>query len=98
MTSNDGSAPAHGSPGFGGRRRALGRGPGAVPVAPTVPPQEAESLEEVPLAAEPGPQPEPEPEPRPHPEPEPELQPEPQLQLEPQPGPPPKAEPEREVE
>ena len=28
MTSYDGSAPATGSPGFGGRRRALGRGPG----------------------------------------------------------------------
>lgn len=53
MTSYDGSSSA---PGSAGRRRALGRGPGAAPVAPDVPPAEAEPLEETPLG--PGPEPE----------------------------------------
>ncbi|MFE0330377.1 segregation and condensation protein A [Streptomyces sp. NPDC058960] len=78
MTSNDGSASASGSPGSGGRRRALGRGPGAAPVAPALPAQEAEPLEQVPPAAEPEPRPEPQREPEPQPEPEPESPPRPE--------------------
>jgi segregation and condensation protein A len=62
MTSYDGSAPASGPAGTGGRRRVLGRGPGAASATAPVAP---ELLEEVPLAAEPEPEPEPVPEPVP---------------------------------
>ncbi|MFF4212256.1 segregation and condensation protein A [Streptomyces sp. NPDC001796] len=96
MTSNDGSASATGSSGFGGRRRALGRGPGAAPVVPAAPAREAEPLEEVPPAAEPEPRPDLDPRPGPEPRPEPELRPEPQHEPESPPKPEPQPEPQPE--
>ncbi|NUT27492.1 MAG: segregation/condensation protein A [Streptomyces sp.] len=84
MTSND--VPARGTGTSGGRRRALGRGPGAAPMtAPVAVPAEPEPEPEVPevVVPEPGPEPEPQvvvPEAEPEPEavgPEPEPEPEP---------------------
>ncbi|MFI6563101.1 segregation and condensation protein A [Streptomyces sp. NPDC050534] len=70
MTSNDSPAPGAGA--SGGRRRVLGRGPGAAPGAPPVEP-EPEFVEREPVVPEPvmpepavvAPEPEPEPEPLP---------------------------------
>ncbi|MFG2971314.1 segregation and condensation protein A [Streptomyces sp. NPDC048288] len=77
MTSTD--APFSGS--SGGRRRALGRGPGAAPPAvPTEPEPASEAAVDVPepeLRQEPEPAPEPEPESAPEPEPAPEPEAEP---------------------
>ncbi|MFE0253432.1 segregation and condensation protein A [Streptomyces sp. NPDC059010] len=74
MTSND--VPARGTGTSGGRRRALGRGPGTAPVtAPVAVP--AEPAPEVPEVVVPEPEPEPEPEPDPQvvvPEAEPESE------------------------
>jgi segregation and condensation protein A len=55
MTSNDVPVPADGSAGSGGRRRALGRGPGAAPPAEVLPPAEPapEPVPEPPSEAEP---------------------------------------------
>ncbi|WP_086768868.1 segregation and condensation protein A [Streptomyces bobili] len=74
MTSND-PAPAPGAP--AGRRRALGRGPGAAPAEP----------QERPGAVVPEPVAEPEPEPVAEPEPEPVAEPEPEPVAEPEPVP-----------
>src|SRR5690349_13594128 len=69
MTSNDVPAPGAGS--SGGRRRVLGRGPGAAPVAPSAEPEPAR-VEPEPVGPEPAPKPvvaaPPELEPRPLPE------------------------------
>ncbi|WP_405580092.1 segregation/condensation protein A [Streptomyces sp. NBC_01092] len=92
MTSND--VPAHGAGASGGRRRALGRGPGSSP-APVSTPVREDPEPEVPAVVVPEPDPEPQviaPEPQPEPqvvapepEPETESEPEPSAYSEPEP-------------